>query len=77
MTKEELEKENAELKEKVGKYQIGMFDEIEKRDRRITKAKELLKRLIETTNPVYFDEDRQRFRELKIEAVQFLNEVSE
>ena len=41
----ELENENAKLKEKVGKYQIEMFDEIEKRDRRITKAKEIIKKL--------------------------------
>lgn len=41
----ELEKENAELKEKVGKYQIGMFDEIEKRDKQLTKAKEIIEEL--------------------------------
>ena len=45
----ELEKENAELKEKLGNYQKGMFDEIEKRDINLTKAKELLKEWLQTS----------------------------
>ena len=36
-------KENAELKEKLGNYQKGMFDEIEKRDINLTKAIEIIK----------------------------------
>ena len=42
---ESILKENAELKEKLGIYQKGMFDEIEKRDINLTKAKEILKSL--------------------------------
>jgi predicted RNase H-like nuclease (RuvC/YqgF family) len=37
-----LENENAELKKKIGIYQKGMYEEIEKRDKKLTKAKELL-----------------------------------
>ena len=64
-------KENAELKEKVGKYQIGMFDEIEKRDKQLTKAKEIIKTLIDTLTAV----DGEQISELKVvkEAEQFLN----
>ena len=43
ISKSDLEKENAELKEKLGNYQKGMFDEIEKRDKQLTNAKKLLK----------------------------------
>ena len=39
---EQLEKENAELKKKIGIYQKGMYDEIEKRDKKLTKANSLL-----------------------------------
>lgn len=42
-TLEKKQKEIVELKEKVGKYQIGMFNEIEKRDKRLTKAEEVIK----------------------------------
>ena len=42
-TIKELEKENAELKKKIGIYQKGMYDEIEKRDKKLTKAKEVIK----------------------------------
>lgn len=65
----ELEKENVELKTEKGCETCTKFDEVQ-----LTKAKELLKRFIETSEPVYFDEDRQRFRKLKIEAEQFLKE---
>lgn len=37
----------------------------------LTKAKELLNRFIETSNPIYFEEDRQK---VKVEAEQFLIE---
>ena len=37
----------------------------------LTKAKELLKRFIETSNPIYFEEDRQM---VKTEAEQFLKD---
>ena len=40
---DKLEKENAELKKKIGIYQIGMYDEIEKRDKKLTNAKDILK----------------------------------
>ena len=77
ISKSELEKENAELKEKLGIYQKGMFDEIEKRDINLTKAKEIIKKLLhslknegsdytfalESTHPVL------------AEAEQFLSEV--
>ena len=39
---EQLEKENAELKKKIGIYQKGMYDEIEKRGKKLTKANSLL-----------------------------------
>ena len=39
---EQLEKENAELKKKIGIYQKGMYDEIEKQDKKLTKANSLL-----------------------------------
>ena len=42
-TEKQLRKENAELIKKIGIYQKGMYDEIEKRDKKLTKAKELLK----------------------------------
>ena len=84
---EELGKENAKLKKQQFSLRnerntfLAQNEQYEKDlidfNENLTKAKELLKRLIETTNPVYFDEDRQRFRELKIEAVQFLKEVKE
>ena len=77
----DLEKENAELKEEIKKSSTNIGEvyveqpykgsPLEKK-KQLEQAKELLKRLTETTNPVYFDEDRQRFRELKIEAEQFL-----
>ena len=38
-----------ELEEKLGNYQKGMFDEIEKRDIKLTKAKELLKEWLQTS----------------------------
>ena len=43
-----------------------------KAQKQLTKAKELLKKFIETSNPIYFEEDRQK---VKAEAEQFLNEV--
>lgn len=65
-----LEKENAELKETVTK----MNNVITETFSNLTKAKELLKRFIETSNPIYFEEDRQK---VKAEAEQFIkdNEV--
>lgn len=71
----ELEKENVELKEKVGKYQIEMFDEIEKRDRRITKAKEIICEYVRLAN--LEKEDTVAIWQLYHEAEQFLREVSE
>ena len=76
----ELEKENAELKKKIGIYQKGMYDEIEKRDRKLTKAKNILKYVLNSfvgdlpRNLGYFDEE-----ELKAisETEQFLKEIEE
>ena len=48
--KAELEKENAELKKKIGIYQKGMYDEIEKRDKKLTKAKEIIKTFLQLRN---------------------------
>jgi hypothetical protein len=42
----QLEKENAELKEKLGNYQKGMFDEIEKRDINFIRAIEIIEGLM-------------------------------
>lgn len=39
-------KQIADLEKKVGRYQTGMFDEIEKRDKKLTKAKEIIKELV-------------------------------
>lgn len=38
-----LEKENAELKKKIGIYQKGMYDKIEKRNKKLTKAIEIIR----------------------------------
>ena len=77
MTKEELEKENAELKEKLGNYQKGMFDEIEKRDINLTKAKELLERLLITScnsDVLNLLPNRSEVLRVRVEAEQFLSE---
>lgn len=42
ITIRQLKKENTELKKKIGIYQKGMYDEIEKRDKKLTEAKGLL-----------------------------------
>lgn len=63
-------KENEELKEKVGKYQIGMFDEIEKRDKQLTKAKELLRKFLEAKSI-------EETCIIESEAEQFLKEICE
>ena len=70
----ELEKENEELKER-----ISTLEQIKKEhtdytikvEEERTYAKELLKKFIETSNPIYFEEDRQK---VKAEAEQFLKE---
>lgn len=70
---ERLKNENAKLKEKVGTYQIGMFDEIEKRDKRLTKAEEILREYIRINllppTERNFDDEVKLFKE----AEQFLN----
>ena len=80
----DLEKENAELKETLKTYNgCGDWDndfhtcrvylqheELQYYMEQLTKAKELLNRFIETSNPIYFEEDRQK---VKAEAEQFLN----
>ena len=69
----ELEKENAELKEKLGNYQKGMFDEIEKRDINFTKAIEIIEGLMRFcrcfaqhhTEDIRYKEAEQFLRESK------------
>ena len=76
-----LQKKNTELKEKVGKYQIGMFDEIEKRDKRLTKAEELIKRFSAFVNneieydPEHPQEHTDSWNKLCEQAKQFLKEI--
>ena len=70
----ELEKENAELKEKVGKYQIKMFDEIEKRDKQFTKAKEIIKKLCSYIFQGINFIELNDYNIQKAEAEQFLKE---
>ncbi len=76
----ELKKENAELKEFInaphtkgrkttrGDYIKTVWD----LSKKLAEAKELLKRFIETSNPISFEEDRQK---VKAEAEQFISEV--
>lgn len=78
---DELEKENAKLKEEVGKYQIGMFDEIEKRDKRLTKAKEIILSLYNAGRDVLMCRAEEKVYDNLSEAIsdrsieQFLGEV--
>lgn len=66
----ELEKENAELKKKIGIYQKGMYDEIEKRDKKLTKAIEIIKKLLSCCRN-YTQENAEKMEE----AEQFLKEI--
>ena len=66
----ELEKENAELKKKIGIYQKGMYDEIEKRDKKLTKAIEIIKKLLSCCRN-YPQENAEKMEE----AEQFLKEI--
>ena len=69
-----LEKENAELKEKLGNYQKGMFDEIEKRDKQLNKAKEHIENLLYYVKQCTCE--RSNYAEIEkdiTEAEQFLN----
>ena len=68
----ELEKENAELKKKIGIYQKGMYDEIEKRDKKLTKAIEIIKKLLSCCRN-YPQENAEKMEE----AEQFLKEIEE
>ena len=61
--------ENAELKKKIGIYQKGMYDEIEKRDRKLTKAKEIIKQFL-NDYPVIT-------KELLDKLEQFIKEIEE
>ena len=65
-----LKSENAELKEKLGNYQKGMFDEIEKRDIKLTKAKEIIKDFILVAKVEHL---KDRYETVD-EAEQFLKE---
>ena len=67
---EQLEKENAELKKKIGIYQKGMYDEIEKRDKKLTKAIEIIKKLLSCCRN-YPQENAEKMEE----AEQFLKEI--
>lgn len=74
----ELEKENAELKKKIGIYQKGMYDEIEKRDKKLTKATEIIKSLIALHyNPVVTKDDLKKQDKILEQAEQFLKEAAE
>ena len=81
---EELEKENAELK---GLKDVATLiranndtvttlmqlnNMLVSKSQQLTKAKEILKRFIETSNPIYFEEDRQK---VKAQAEQYLKEI--
>ena len=66
----DLEKENAELKKKIGIYQKGMYDEIEKRDKKLTKAIEIIKKLLSCCRN-YPQENAEKMEE----AEQFLKEI--
>lgn len=72
MTDEEI---IAELHKKIGLYQIGMASEIDKRERVIVEAKEIIEKLLDNLTAI----DGEQIRELKVvrEAEQFLKEVSE
>ena len=76
---ERLEKENAELKNKdcwksceYANPKAELIEQHIKDVQILTKAKEILKRFIETSNPIYFEEDRQK---VKAQAEQFLEEI--
>lgn len=69
-----LVKENAELKKKIGIYQKGMYDEIEKRDKKLTKAKEIimnLRNIITSDITIIDTEEKGLFFK---QAVEFLKE---
>lgn len=65
-----LAKENAELKRKIGIYQKGMYDEIEKRDKKLTKAIEIIKGLLSCCRN-YPQENAEKMKQ----AEQFLKEI--
>lgn len=67
-----LEKRIAELEKKVGMYQTGMFDEIEKRDKKLTEA---LKHLKDLTYVVELGKNELATARILAEAKQFLSEV--
>ena len=70
----ELEKENAELKKKIGIYQKGMYDEIEKRDKKLTKAKEIIRTFLNMPMP----NNEEVFADVGMfltKAEQFLKEI--
>ena len=77
-----LQKENTELKEELKKWKDEWQEQVQKaidegyartlQTIQLTKATALLKRFIEISNPIYFDEDRQK---VKVEAEQFLREI--
>ena len=71
---EQLEKENAELKKKIGIYQKGMYDEIEKRDKKLTKAIEIIRTFLNMPMP----NNEEVFADVGMfltKAEQFLKEI--
>ena len=75
-TIKELEKENAELKKKIGIYQKGMYDEIEKRDKKLTKAIEIIRTFLNMPMP----NNEEVFADVGMfltKAEQFLKEIEE
>lgn len=77
-----LQKENTELKEELKNWKEEWQEQVQKaidegyartlQTIQLTKATALLKKFIETSNPIYFDEDRKK---VKAEAEQFLREI--
>jgi hypothetical protein len=68
-TIKKLERENAELKKKIGLYQKGMYDEIEKRDKKLANAKEIIRQFL-NDYPVIT-------KELLDKLEQFIKEIKE
>ena len=70
-----------ELEEKLGKYQKGMFDEIEKRDIKLTNAKEIILRLYNAGRDVLMCREEEKAYDNLSNAIndksieQFLSEV--
>ena len=72
----ELEKENAELKESLKKWKDAIYADVENYDKQLTKAKELLKRLLITScnsDVLNLLPNCSEVLKVRVEAEQFLN----